>query len=285
MEKKRKRNQKAERDGDRKPKSVPVAENLKQQPFPSHSGPTPQECLDIRDTLLSLHGLPPELAKYRKSQSTDDTVNSEPTETVLDGLVRTILSQNTTETNSQKAFVSLKSLFPTWEHVHDAETKDLENAIRCGGLAPTKTSCIKNLLRCLLERKGKLCLEYLRDLSVDQVKAELSVFKGIGAKTVSCVLLFNLQLDDFPVDTHIFEIAKTIGWVPAAADRNKTYLHLNQRIPDELKFDLNCLLYTHGKLCSKCSSKKGNKQQKKKEQQKKSNDDSCPLLNYYKELV
>ncbi|PNX84868.1 endonuclease iii-like protein [Trifolium pratense] len=191
MEKKRKRNQKAERDGDRKPKSVPVAENLKQQPFPSHSGPTPQECLDIRDTLLSLHGLPPELAKYRKSQSTDDTVNSEPTETVLDGLVRTILSQNTTETNSQKAFVSLKSLFPTWEHVHDAETKDLENAIRCGGLAPTKTSCIKNLLRCLLERKGKLCLEYLRDLSVDQVKAELSVFKGIGAKTV---IFFSLSL-------------------------------------------------------------------------------------------
>jgi endonuclease-3 len=68
--------------------------------------------------------------------------------------------------------------------VHDAETKDLENAIRCGGLAPTKASCIKNLLRCLLERKGKLCLEYLRDLSVDQIKAELSVFKGIGAKTV-----------------------------------------------------------------------------------------------------
>lgn len=87
--------------------------------------------------------------------------------------------------------------------VHDAETKDLENAIRCGGLAPTKASCIKNLLRSLLERKGKLCLEYLRDLSVDQIKAELSVFKGIGAKTVSCVLLFNLQLDDFPVDTHV----------------------------------------------------------------------------------
>jgi hypothetical protein len=77
----------------------------------------------------------------------------------------------------------------------------------------------------------------------------------------------------------IFEIAKTMGWVPAVADRNKTYLHLNQRIPDELKFDLNCLLYTHGKLCSNCSSKRGNKQQKK------FNDSSCPLLNYNKEPV
>lgn len=280
MEKKRKRKQKAERDGDRNPNSVQVAqiktENPK-NPFPSHSAPTPQECLEIRDTLLSLHGIPPELAKYRKSQQTNDTM--EPPETVLDGLVKTILSQNTTEANSNKAFASLKSLFPTWEHVHGAESNELENAIRCGGLAPTKAKCIKNLLSCLLERKGKMCLEYLRDLSVDEVKAELSLFKGIGPKTVSCVLMFNLQLDDFPVDTHIFEIAKTMGWVPAVADRNKTYLHLNQRIPDELKFDLNCLLYTHGKLCSNCSSKRGNKQQKK------FNDSSCPLLNYNKEPV
>lgn len=65
-----------------------------------------------------------------------------------------------------------------------AESKDVENAIRCGGLAPTKASCIKNVLRCLRERRGELCLEYLRDLSVDEVKAELSLFKGIGPKTV-----------------------------------------------------------------------------------------------------
>lgn len=116
--------------------------------------------------------------------------------------------------------------------------------------------------------------------------------------------MFNLQLDDFPVDTHVsmtqsffhstwlhwintnawiiiqvFEIAKTIGWVPAVADRNKTYLHLNQRIPNDLKFDLNCLLYTHGKLCRKCTSKKGN------QQREKCNDSPCPLLNYCKEPV
>ena len=65
-----------------------------------------------------------------------------------------------------------------------AESKCLENAIRCGGLAPTKASCIKNILSCLLEKKGKLCLEYLRDLSDDEIKAELSQFKGIGPKTV-----------------------------------------------------------------------------------------------------
>ncbi|WVZ10205.1 hypothetical protein V8G54_014735 [Vigna mungo] len=276
MERKRKRKQLVQGAEEPKPKPKPVRSGptrtgTVKDPFPSHARPTPQECEAVRDTLLALHGIPPELAKYR------DAVQSESPEPVLDGLVRTVLSQNTTETNSQKAFASLKTSFPTWEHVFGAESKDLENAIRCGGLAPTKASCIKNMLRCLRDRKGQFCLEYLRDLSVDEVKAELSLFKGIGPKTVACVLMFNLQQDDFPVDTHIFEIAKTMGWVPAVADRNKSYLHLNQRIPNELKFDLNCLMYTHGKLCHQCSSKKGN------QQGRKGNDESCPLLNYCKE--
>lgn len=66
-----------------------------------------------------------------------------------------------------------------------AELKSLENAIRCGGLAVTKASCIKNILSCLLQKKGKLCLEYLRNLSIAEIKDELSHFKGIGPKTVS----------------------------------------------------------------------------------------------------
>ncbi|KAB1216647.1 hypothetical protein CJ030_MR4G015724 [Morella rubra] len=93
---------------------------------------------------------------------------------------------------------------------------------------------------------------------------------------VTCVLMFHIQQDDFPVDTHVFEIAKAIGWVPALAVRNKTYLHLNKRIPDKLNFDLNCLLFTHGKLCRRCTKNVG------KQQRKKSHDNSRPLLNYCK---
>lgn len=69
--------------------------------------------------------------------------------------------------------------------VLNADSKSIENAIRCGGLAPTKASCMKNILTHLLERKGKLCLEYLRCLSIDEVKAELSQIKGIGPKSVN----------------------------------------------------------------------------------------------------
>ncbi|XP_011087172.1 putative DNA glycosylase At3g47830 [Sesamum indicum] len=259
-----------------------------ESPLPHHLRPTPEECVSVRDDLLSLHGFPQEFIKYReqrlkaKSQLKIST-KLEPCvsvgefdekESVLDGLVKTILSQNTTELNSERAFASLKSSIPTWEDVLAADSKCIEDAIRCGGLAPTKSSCIKNLLSCLLEKKGKLCMEYLRELSIEEVKAELSLLKGIGPKTVSCVLMFHLQHDDFPVDTHVFQIAKTMGWVPADADIKKTYLHLNTRIPAELKFDLNCLLYTHGKVCRRCSNRKVGGKTKETE------DGDCPLLAY-----
>lgn len=93
-------------------------------PYPNHPRPNREECLSVRDELLAFHGFPEEFAEYRKQRlmalETDGAMNSEPSgrkESVLDGLVRTLLSQNTTEVNSQKAFASLKSAFPTWEDV------------------------------------------------------------------------------------------------------------------------------------------------------------------------
>ncbi|XP_074316304.1 putative DNA glycosylase At3g47830 [Silene latifolia] len=288
MQKPRKRKQISSETAIKIPPNKTKISNI--EPYPSHLRPTPEECLIIRDELLEMHGFPEEFAQFRKDRqiselSSSNLVNGSVKSegilekvSVLDGLVSTILSQNTTDVNSQRAFASLKAAFPTWENVLAADQKLLEDAIRCGGLAPTKASCIKNLLRCLQERKGMLCLEYLRDLSIDEIKSELSSFKGIGPKTVACVLLFHLQLDDFPVDTHILQIAKTLHWVPEAADAKKTYVHLNQRIPKELKFDLNCLLFTHGKMCNRCSTKVG------KRDKKENVGKPCPLLNHCKDL-
>ncbi|KAK1316380.1 hypothetical protein QJS10_CPA05g01891 [Acorus calamus] len=245
------------------------------EPYPAHLGPTADACRAVRDDLMSLHGFPKEFLKYRRtndrSQPSDATTEEE--ETVLDGLICTLLSQNTTDSNSRRAFASLKSVFPTWNDVLAAEAKEVEDAIRCGGLAAMKALRIRGLLRGILERKGEMCLEYLRRLPVHEVKAELSQFKGIGPKTVACVLMFQLQRDDFPVDTHVFRIAKSIGWIPSGADREKAYHHLNKRIPDDLKFDLNCLLVTHGKLCQSCAAKG-------RDRKNRAPHESCPLTRY-----
>lgn len=176
-------------------------------------------------------------------------------QSVLDSLVRTILSQNTTDRTSARAFASLKEKLPTWEAVLAAPNEIVEDAIREGGLAEIKTARVKTILQTVKDEQtvpAPLSLEHLRELPTDQVKRYLTSFKGVGPKTVSCVLMFTLGRAEFPVDTHVWHIAKKLRWVPPNATRETTYEHLNRRIPDELKYDLHVLLVEHGKRCRKC---------------------------------
>lgn len=166
---------------------------------------------------------------------------------VLDALVGTILSQNTTDVNSHRAFCNLKAAFPTWEQVRTSKPEPIIDAIRSGGLAEIKTGRIQAILEAVHAERGECSLEHLRQESDDDVKRVLRKFKGVGAKTISCVLLFCLGRADFPVDTHVWKIALALGWVPKGADRDGTYEHLNRRVPDSIKYELHVLLVEHGK--------------------------------------
>lgn len=72
-------------------------------------------------------------------------------------------------------------------------------------------------------------------------------------QTISCVLMFAMERAEFPVDTHVWHITKKLGWVPPTCSRESCYEHLNNRIPDSLKFALHVLLVDHGKVCKACS--------------------------------
>eukprot|EP00878_Enallax_costatus_P012709 GHUV01013273.1.p1 GENE.GHUV01013273.1~~GHUV01013273.1.p1 ORF type:complete len:208 (+),score=40.10 GHUV01013273.1:470-1093(+) len=195
-----------------------------------HKGPTTADCVAVCDALAAVHGRPSD----RRHIARVGCELQEP-HTVLDSLVRTILSQNTTDVTSQRAFTSLKAAFPDWESVRTAAPGTVEEAIRVGGLADIKAARIKAILNSLLEQTGSLSLEHLRSLPCEQVKAELTQFKGVGPKTVACVLMFCMGRAEFPVDTHVWEISKQLGWVPGAATREQTYEQLNVRVPDDIK--------------------------------------------------
>ncbi|XP_039115843.1 putative DNA glycosylase At3g47830 [Dioscorea cayenensis subsp. rotundata] len=134
--------------------------------FPEHHQPTPAQCRAVRDDLLALHGIPRDLAKYRNPDPSDE---APPEKTVLDGVVSTLLSLNTTDSNSRRAFLSFKIRIP---RVLNAEPKRVEDAIRCGGLAVTKALRIRSILKDVMERRGEICLEYLRALSVGEDRGE-----------------------------------------------------------------------------------------------------------------
>jgi len=166
---------------------------------------------------------------------------------VLDGLVATILSQNTTDVNSSRAFESLKAAFADWDDVRRARTTTIERAIRSAGLGRTKARRIKAILGHLHEARGKTSLEHLRRRPAAAVRAALGELPGVGPKTVACVLLFDLGRADFPVDTHVHRISKRLGWVPGTLSAEAAYAELAPVVPAEIAYALHVLLVRHGR--------------------------------------
>ena len=174
---------------------------------------------------------------------------------ITDSIISTMLSQNTTDKNSKAAWASLKKNFPNWDLVVECDDiAKIEESIRVAGLAKTRAERIQGMLRIVKKERGEASLEYIRDYNDEQVKAELKRFKGLGPKTISCVLLFALGRNEFPVDTHVLRITQKMGWVPSSASREHAYEYLNEMIPNDVKMDLHCLLVRHGKVCHSCAA-------------------------------
>ncbi|ELR12778.1 base excision DNA repair protein, HhHGPD subfamily protein [Acanthamoeba castellanii str. Neff] len=177
--------------------------------------------------------------------------------TVLASLISTVLSQNTTDRNSSAAWANLQRAYKEdWERVRTAKPSQLADVIRTGGLAQRKGGIIQGLLNQLHEeRDGELSLEHLRDMPTEEVKHALTKYKGIGPKTASCVLMFNMKRADFPVDTHVHRVSTRLGFVRGTT-REQTYEFMNATMPDEIKRDMHVLLIRHGKQVCKARSPK-----------------------------
>mmetsp|Transcript_1803 Transcript_1803/g.3872 ORF Transcript_1803/g.3872 Transcript_1803/m.3872 type:complete len:610 (+) Transcript_1803:92-1921(+) len=177
---------------------------------------------------------------------------------VTDAVISTMLSQNTTAANQNRAFASLKKAFPGgWDQVaNETDISRIEDAIRVAGLAQIRAERMQNMLRTVQKERGEANFEFLQHVhSNEDIIAELSRHKGMGPKTISCVLLFALGRPDFPVDTHVLRISKQMGWIPQSLSREAAYKYMNDQVPDECKLDLHCLLVTHGKQCNKCAAR------------------------------
>lgn len=144
----------------------------------------------------------------------------------LDELVSTILSQNTNDRNRDLAFGRLRSAFPSWEAVRDAEKEQVIEAIRPAGLANQKGPRIQAVLRQITQELGRLDLGLLEEMSVEEGRAWLMRFDGVGPKTAAIVLLFSLGKPDFPVDTHIYRVSGRLGLRPAQMTVEQAHLHL-----------------------------------------------------------
>jgi endonuclease III len=179
---------------------------------------------------------------------------------IIDEIVATVLSQHTSDVNSERAFAQLKQTFPSWEEVADAPLDLVAGAIRCGGIADQKARRIQQILAAIEDREGRLDLERLRDLDDAAVEAYLRSLPGVGPKTAACVLTFAMGRPAFPVDTHVHREAIRLGWIPANTSADKAHQILTPQIPPGIRYDLHVALIVHGRtvcraqrpLCADC---------------------------------
>lgn len=177
----------------------------------------------------------------------------------LDVLIATMLSQNTTDKTSYRAFENLKNDIGNWDDVLNAPLSKIKKAIKVCGLTNQKAVSIRNLLKSLKQRHGKLSLNYIKKMDSDKIYDELLEYNGVGIKTISCVLAFSLGRDVFPVDTHVHRLTNRLGLVKSNTP-DKTFETIKDVIPEGKKFLFHTLLIRFGRkvcraknpLCGNC---------------------------------
>jgi len=165
----------------------------------------------------------------------------------IDELVSTILSQNTNDVNRDRAYNALRARFPTWEAVESAPVEEVIAAIRPAGLANQKGPRIQQVLRAIVAERGALDLKFLRDWPVDEARAWLTRFNGVGPKTASIVLLFSLGRPAFPVDTHVHRVTGRLGLRPEAMPADKCHAYFEALFAPETYAAAHLNLIRHGR--------------------------------------
>lgn len=165
----------------------------------------------------------------------------------VDLLVKTILSQNTSDANSLPAFAQLKSAFPDYESLLRASDEAVAQSIRRGGLAEIKAKRIKAALERIRKEQGEICLASLAGMKKEQAMDYLLRLPGVGPKTASIVLLFAFGMPFLPVDTHVFRLAQRLGLVEEKANPEKAQKKLERMVPSDKYISFHLNLIRHGR--------------------------------------
>ncbi len=165
----------------------------------------------------------------------------------LSELVLTILSQNTSDHNSRRAFDRLTAAFGSWDAVAGADVAAIAAAIQPGGLAQVKAPRIRSILERIQAGRGSLDLEFLGGMPVDEAVRWLRDLPGVGPKTAACVLLFSLGKPVLPVDTHVHRVAGRLGLIDSKLSAEKAHEVLGGMVPAADVYRVHILLIEHGR--------------------------------------
>ena len=175
-------------------------------------------------------------------------------------LIATIISQNTADTNTQRAFENLSKQFEiTPQALSKAETSKIEACLHVAGLYKSKAKTIKAVSKIILE-KFQGSLKPILSLPLEKARKTLMELPGVGPKTADVVLLFSANQPTIPVDTHVNRVSKRLGLAPANGGYEEVRLSLQSLFDPKDYLAVHLLLIAHGRkyckarqpLCPEC---------------------------------
>lgn len=175
-----------------------------------------------------------------------------PRGTGLDVLVEAMLSQNTNMTNSRRGYRQLRRELPTWPKVLAAPVEVVQRQIAICGLAGQRARRLQVMLgRIKTDHpggRGKLSVDWLADVPVEEAAAYLRSFHGVGPKTAAFTLLFGFNRPVLPVDNGILRVARRLRLVKATADAEVAEAALAPLVPNGGHYAAHVLLFRHAKV-------------------------------------
>jgi endonuclease-3 len=183
-------------------------------------------------------------------------INNDPFKT----LIITIISQNTADTNTQRAYENLSENFEiTPRALANAQTGTIEKCIYVGGLYKSKAKTIQTASKIIIE-KFQSSLDPILSLPIEEARKKLLEMPGVGPKTVDVVLLFSANKSTIPVDTHVNRVSKRLGLAPTNGGYKEVRLSLMSLFDPKDYLAVHLLLIAHGRktckarkpLCREC---------------------------------
>jgi endonuclease-3 len=168
-------------------------------------------------------------------------------ETPLELLIATILSAQCTDARVNQVTPELFATYPKAKDYAEADTEDLQDAIRSTGFYRNKSKNLQNACRRIVE-------EY--DGEVPDTMEELLTLPGVARKTANVVLgnAFHVA-DGIAVDTHVKRLANRLA-LTSETSPEKIERDLMALTPQDEWIDVSHLLIWHGRRV--CNARKPN---------------------------
>lgn len=219
-------------------------DEIKPMPRPGRTVPAISTVLDLLETEWGQEELP----------------NIDESDEPLDGLILTILSQNTNDRNRDQGYDSMWSRWGSWEKIAALSQPELADAIRPAGICNIKSGTILRVLARVKEHYGAYSLKKMKSGTPGEAWEFLTSLQGVGPKTAAVVMVFDLGFPAFPVDTHVSRMCRRLGWAPENETPAEIQARMEPLIPDSRKGGAHLNLILHGRnicksrspLCARC---------------------------------